>query len=66
MLTHLAIDSHLIETARKLGGQKTNEAVGTEALLDYIQKRQQAKIVQLFGTVDYDADYDFRAARQQR
>ena len=66
MLTHLAIDSRLIETARKLGGQKTNEAVVTEALLDYIQKRQQAKIVQLFGTVDYDADYDFRAARQQR
>ena len=43
MLTHLAIDSHLIETARKLGGQKTNEAVVTDALLEYIQKRQQAK-----------------------
>ena len=66
MPTRLAIDDRLIEAARRLGGQKTREAVLTDALREYIQKRRQAPIVQLFGTVDYDADYDFRVARQKR
>ena len=65
MATNLAIDDELIEAARSLGGQTTNKAAVTHALLEYIQKRQQAQIVQLFGTVDYDADYDFRTARQR-
>lgn len=65
MPTHLAIDDRLIETACSLGGQKTKEEVVTDALREYTQKRQQAQIIQLFGTVDYDAGYDFRGARQQ-
>lgn len=35
----------------------------TQALLEYIQKHQQAQIVQLFGTVDDYAGYDFKASR---
>ena len=66
MATNLAIDDKLIESARSLGGQKTKKAVVTHALLEYIQKRQQAQIVQLFGTVDYDVDYDYKAARQRK
>ena len=65
MATNLAIDDNLIESARSLGGQKTKKAVVTQALLEYIQKRQQAQIVQLFGTVDYDPDYDYKAVRQR-
>lgn len=66
MPTNLAIDDQLIEAARSLGGQKTKKAVVTHALLEYIQKRQQAQFVQLFGTVDYDVDYDYKAARQRK
>ena len=65
MATNLAIDDELIEAARILGGQTTNKAAVTHALVENIQKRQQAQIVQLFGTEDYDADYDFRTARQR-
>lgn len=66
MATNLAIDDELIEAARILGGQTTNKAAVTHALVEYIQKRQQAQIVQLFGTVEYDADYDYKAARQRK
>lgn len=66
MATNLAIDDQLIESARSLGGQKTKKAVVTHALLEYIQKRQQAKVVELFGTVDYDADHDFKAGRVRK
>ena len=34
----------------------------TQALLEYIQKHQQAQIVQLFGTVAYVVGYDFKAS----
>jgi hypothetical protein len=64
MATNLAIDDKLIEAARTLGGQKTKKAVVTHALLEYIQKRQQLQTVALFGSIDYDADYDYKAQRQ--
>ena len=66
MATNLAIDDSLIEAARSLGGQKTKKAVVTHALVEYIQKRQQLKAIELFGSVDYDADYNYKAARERR
>jgi cell fate (sporulation/competence/biofilm development) regulator YlbF (YheA/YmcA/DUF963 family) len=65
MATNLAIDDTLIEAARSLGGQKTKKAVVTQALVEYIQKRQQLQAVQLFGSIDYDADYDYKASRNR-
>ena len=63
MATNLAIDDKLIEQARDLGGQKTKKAAVTHALVEYIQKRQQLQAVQLFGSIDYDVDYDYKARR---
>ncbi len=47
-------------------GRRPKKAVVTHALQEYIQKRQQAHIVQLFGTVEYDADFDCKAVRQRK
>jgi hypothetical protein len=66
MATNLAIDDKLIEAARIAGGQKTKKAVVTQALTEYIQKRQQQEIVGLFGSVDYDADYNYKTQRQRK
>jgi Bacterial antitoxin of type II TA system, VapB len=66
MATNLAIDDALIEAARIAGGQKTKKAVVTQALMEYIQKRQQQEIVGLFGSVDYDADYNYKTQRQRK
>lgn len=65
MATNLAIDDQLIEAARSIGGLKTKKAVVTQALMEYIQKRQQLQIVGLFGSIDYDANYDYKAQRQR-
>ena len=65
MATNLAIDDSLIESARTLGGQKTKKAVVTQALLEYIQKRQQVKLTELFGQIDYSEDYDYKARRKR-
>lgn len=66
MATRLAIDEKLIEKARLLGGQKIKKAVVTEALAEYIQHRRQQAVVKLFGKIDYDADYEYKAQRQAR
>lgn len=63
MPTNLAIDDHLIEEARKLGRHRTKKATVMAALIEYIQRRKQQQILSLFGTIDYDARYNYRQER---
>ena len=66
MATNLQIDDELIQKAVKLGGHKTKKAAVTQALIEYIEQLEQEKIISLFGTVDYDPDYDYRKQRQRK
>ncbi len=63
MATNLAIDPDLLKEAHEVGGHRTKKATVTEALREYIQRRQQIRAVRLFGTIDYDSDYDYKAQR---
>jgi Arc/MetJ family transcription regulator len=65
MPTNLAIDDKLLEEAQRVGGHPTKKATVTEALEEYIQRRQQAKIVKLFGTVDFDPAYHYKKQRRR-
>jgi len=60
MTNNLAIDNDLIEKARKIGKHSTQKAVVTEALEEYIQRRKQMEIIDLFGTIDFDPEYDYK------
>lgn len=51
--------------ALRIGGLKTKKATVTEALNEYIQRRQQRRIVDLFGKVDIDPKYDYKAQRRR-
>lgn len=66
MATNLAIDDNLIEDARKIGRQKTKKAVVTEALKEYIEKRKQMEIFDLFGTIEYEPDYNYKKQRSRK
>lgn len=51
MFTQLAIEKTLLSEASQLGGfDNANDAV-KQALLEYIQRRKQLKLLDLFGTV---------------
>lgn len=63
MPTNLAIDNELIEEAQFIGKHKTKKAAVTEALLEYIQRRKQMQILNLFGKIDYSTDYDYKKQR---
>jgi len=66
MATNLAIDDKLLEEARLVGKHATKKAVVNEALTEYIQRRKQAEIITFFHSVDYDADYDYKAQRKKK
>lgn len=63
MATNLQIDEDLMHAALKLGGHRTKRAVVEEALREYVMRRQQLEVTELFGTIDYDEGYDYKAQR---
>ena len=65
MATNLQVDDKLIVKAVKLGGHKTKKAAVTQALIDYIEHLEQKKILSMFGTVDYDSEYDYKKQRSK-
>ena len=66
MATNLALDDQLIEAARNLGGHKTKKEAVNAALQEYVQRRKQMEIIKLFGTIDYDPKYDYKARRWRK
>lgn len=65
MATNLAIDDELLDEALRVGGHRTKKATVTEALQEYIQRRKQAEILELFGQIDYDPEYDYKKQRNR-
>lgn len=63
MATNLSIDEKLLNKALKIGGRKTKKDTVNEALAEYIRRREQKKIVKLFGTVEEDG-YDPKQYRR--
>ena len=66
MATNLALDPALIERARKLSGEKTKKATVTKALEEFIARREQKELLALFGSLDWDPEYDYKAERSRR
>ena len=65
MVTSLNINDALLQEALALNDQTTVDALVETALREYIQRRKQLKVLDLFGTIDYDPDYDYKQQRQQ-
>jgi hypothetical protein len=65
MPTNLALDDNLIEEARRIGNHKSKKDAVTAALDEYIRRRKQAGIVNLFGSIDFDSDYDYKSNRRR-
>ncbi len=65
MPTNLAIDDRLIEEARQIGHHGTKKEAVTAALDEYIRRRKQMKILDLFGTIEYQEGYDHKVNRRR-
>jgi len=66
MATNLALDDRLLDEALKIGGKTTKKDTVTEALQEYISRRKQAGVTELFGAISYDPKYDYKKQRRRR
>jgi hypothetical protein len=60
MAIHLTIDESLVEEARAIGDHPTNLEAVIAALQEYIMRYKQLRIINLFGTIEYEPDYDYK------
>jgi Arc/MetJ family transcription regulator len=65
MATNLALDDSLIERARRIGGHKTKKEAVTAALDEYVRRRRQLRLLEHFGTIDYDPQYNYKRERRR-
>ena len=63
MATNLAIDQELLREALEVGGLRTKKDTVNLALKEFINRRKQMEILNLFGTMDPDPDYDYKKGR---
>ena len=66
MATNLAINDKLLAQALKIGKHRTKKATVEEALREYIQRREQLEILELFGKIDIDPKYDYKKQRARK
>ena len=65
MATNLALDPKLLDRALKVSGE-TKKAAVTKALEEFIARRSQKKMLDLMGSLERAADYDYKAERSRR
>ena len=63
MATNLALDQDLLERAFRVSGEPTKKAAVTRALQEFIARREQRRVADLFGKLDWDASFDHKAER---
>jgi hypothetical protein len=66
MATNLAIDPRLLERALMVSGEKTKKAAVTKALTEFIARREQRRILELFAKLEWDPDFDYKSERSRR
>ena len=66
MATNLAIDPDLLDRAVEVSGERTKKAAVTKALQEFIARREQRRIAELFGKLEWDDSYNYKAERSRR
>ena len=61
--TNLAIDPELLQKAFEASGLKTKKETVNLALKELINRYKQAEIIDLFGKMGPDIDYDYKKGR---
>lgn len=65
MATNLAIDDDLLRQALQIGGLKTKKDTVNLALKEFVDRRKQLDILNIFGKMDPDPDYDYKKGRSR-
>ncbi len=63
MATNLAINDQLLELALKIGGFRTKKDTVNAALEEFIRRRKAEDLIDMFGKIEFEADYDYKKMR---
>lgn len=66
MATNLALDPDLLDRAFRVSGEPTKKAAVTRALQEFIARREQRQIAELFGQLEWDASFDYKVERNRQ
>jgi hypothetical protein len=66
MATNLAIDPRLLERAVEVSGARSKTAAVSQALREFIARREQAGLLDLFGALEWDPEFDYKRERSRR
>ena len=66
MATNLALDQELLDRAFRISGEATKKATVTRALQEFVARREQQRVAELFGKLDWDASFDYKSERSKR
>ena len=65
MATNLQLDPELIDRALAVSGERTKKAAVTMALREFIDRRRQKDLLDLFGQLEWDDTFDYKAERSR-
>jgi len=63
MATNLSIDPDLLDRALEVSGERTKKAAVTKALAEFIARRQQKRLLELLGKLEWKEGFDYKAER---
>jgi Arc/MetJ family transcription regulator len=66
MATNLSIDPDLLERALEVSGRKTKREAVNLALTEFIARREQARVKELFGKLRWSSSFDYKKERSRR
>jgi hypothetical protein len=66
MATSLALDQELLDRAFRVSGEPTKKAAVTRALQEFIAHREQRRVAELFGKLEWDASFDDKTDRTSK
>jgi len=65
MATNLDLDPDLLERTLAASGERTKKAAVTKALREFVARREQRELLGLFGSLEWDSDFDYKRDRSR-
>ena len=65
-MTNHEVDPILIREAAQISQCRKKRVVAQAVFKKYIQRCRQVELLDLFGHVEYDKDYDYKEQRRQK
>lgn len=62
-MANVKLDDRLVEEAVAVGHHASRREAVHEALREYVAHRRRLEALEVFGTVEFDASFDYKRAR---